>query len=235
MGKQVRRKNKKFNMNETYFDVMDVSPLTETQENVFNEFNKGQHLFLHGVAGTGKTFLSCYLASKELLNTPSDYRNITVVRSCVPTRDIGFLPGTEKEKTEIYEMPYKIIFNELFQRGDAYELLRKKNIVEFISTSFIRGTTLEDRIVIVDECQNMNFHELDSVITRMGDNCKVIFCGDFRQSDLSHTKEKEGINTFIDIVKDIPDFSFIEFNEDDIVRGDLVKSYILEKLRHGIV
>ena len=229
-----RRKNNKFAMNEAHFTLQKILPITKSQEKVFTEFNEGKHLFLHGLAGTGKSYIACYLAMSELMNPPPQYKNITVVRSVVPTRDIGFLPGTEEQKTEVYEAPYKSIFNSLFQRGDAYELLRRKSIVNFMTTSYIRGITLEDTLIIIDECQNMNFHELDSVITRIGENCRIIFCGDFRQSDFKKSEEKHGLQQFTNIVRKLPEFCFIDFNVDDIVRSDLVKSYIIQKAEQGL-
>lgn len=215
-------------------DLKKVLPITPSQEEVFDSFNDGQHLFLHGVAGTGKTFISLYLALKELLTSRSMYREIQIIRSVVPTRDMGFLPGTEKQKIESYETPYKFIVNELLEYGTAYETLRKTNLINFSSTSFIRGRTFYDSIIIVDECQNMNFHELDSVITRIGENCLIIFCGDFRQSDFKWNDEKNGIINFMKIISNMHQFSFIEFGKEDIVRSPLVKSYIVNKLELGI-
>lgn len=233
MGRQ--RSKKKFALNEPYFNIQNVEPITETQNEVYQEWEYGNNLFLHGIAGTGKTFISCYLAMQEILESQSHYKNLTIVRSVVPTRDIGFLPGTEEQKTEVYEAPYKSIFNSVFQRGDAYEILKKKNAVNFMTTSYIRGITLEDTIVIVDEAQNLNFHELDSIITRLGENCRIIFCGDYRQSDFRHSGERNGIRDFTDIIKEIPSFSFIEFVENDIVRSKLVKDYIIAKSKKGII
>ena len=147
------------------------------------------------------------------------------------TRDIGFLPGNEKEKASVYEEPYKDICIELFQRGDAYEILKTKGIFYFMTTSFIRGVTLRDAVVIVDECQNMSFHELDSIITRIGENCKVVFCGDFRQADL----EKNGLKDFIRVLKAMrKEFTLIEFEIKDIVRSDFVKKYITARTDLGI-
>lgn len=215
-------------------DLKKIFPMTPAQDKVFSSFEQGNHLFLHGVAGTGKTFVSLYLALNELLSKRSMYREIQIIRSVVPTRDMGFLPGTEKQKTESYEAPYKTIVNELFQCGTAYESLRKPNLINFSSTSFIRGQTFYDSIIIVDECQNMNFHELDSVITRIGDNCLIIFCGDFRQSDFRWEDEKNGIKEFMKIIRKMSQFSFIEFGQEDIVRSALVKDYIINKLELGI-
>lgn len=209
-----------------------ITPITPAQEEVFDAFYE-DHLFLHGVAGTGKTYISLYLALDELMNKSSSYRDIQIIRSVVPTRDMGFLPGSEKQKLQPYETPYRTIVNELFECGSAYESLRKISLINFNSTSYIRGMTFYDSIIIVDECQNMNFHELDSVITRIGDNCKIIFCGDFRQSDFKWKDEKNGILDFMRIIKSMDRFSFIEFMQQDIVRSPLVKSYIINKLELG--
>jgi phosphate starvation-inducible protein PhoH and related proteins len=227
-------KNRKSLLNEPYFHLQEISAITFTQDKVWTAYESGKNLFLHGLAGTGKTFISCYLGMSEVLETQSVYKNLTIVRSVVPTRDIGFLPGTEEQKTEVYEAPYKSIFTNIFQRGDAYEILRKKNAVNFLTTSYIRGITLEDTIIIVDECQNLNFHELDTIITRIGDNCKIIFCGDFRQSDFNKSTERKGVQDFIEIIKDMPEFSFIEFHQSDIVRSELVKNYIILKDKKGL-
>jgi phosphate starvation-inducible PhoH-like protein len=188
-------------------------------------------LLLHGIAGTGKTFISLYLALQDVTNNANDYNKVVIVRSVVPTRDMGFLPGNHKDKAKVYEAPYYIVANELFGRGDAYEILKQKNLVEFISTSFIRGTTLNDCVVVVDEIGNMTMHELDSVITRCGKNCKVIFSGDFRQSDLTREQERNGLKDFMRILDRMKSFEYVEFDENDIVRSGLVKEYIIAKDR----
>jgi phosphate starvation-inducible PhoH-like protein/PhoH-like ATPase len=181
------------------------------------------------MAGTGKTFISLYLALEEILSINSKYKKIVIVRSVVPTRDIGFLPGKESEKIEVYESPYRSICTELFDRGDAYGVLKHNHQIEFICTSFVRGITLNDSIIIVDEMNNMNFHELDSIMTRIGDNCKVVFAGDFRQSDLTNKSDKAGLKTFMNIIDRVSNFAHIEFDENDIVRSRLVKEYIIAR------
>lgn len=206
-------------------DLIEVEPLTKNQVLAF-ESNK--NLMLHGVAGTGKTFISCYLAFDDMIK--GDFEKVVLIRSAVPTRDIGFLPGNEKEKSSVYEEPYKDICNELFSRGDAYQILKTKNLVHFMTTSFIRGVTLRDAVIIIDECQNMSFHELDSIITRVGVNCRIMFCGDFRQADLA----KNGLKDFIRILKVIDEFTFIDFEAKDIVRSDFVKKYIIAKTDLGL-
>ncbi len=212
---------------QTHFKLKQIKPLTKTQEDVFHDFFQGQNLILHGVAGTGKTFVSLYLALNEILKPSSDYEKIIILRSVVPSRDIGFLPGSLKEKTEIYEEPYKIICNELFQRGDGYSNLRQKNVIEFCVTSFLRGLTFNNCIIIVDEMQNMSYQELTTIITRVGDNCKIFFCGDYEQTDLHREKEKEGLLHFLNIIKEMKEFTFIQFNYFDIVRSSLVKNFII--------
>lgn len=216
------------------FNLKRVHPLTENQKKTFEAFNDGKHLMLHGMAGTGKTFLSMYLAINDLMSGTSDQDKIYVVRSVVPTRDMGFLPGSQKEKMKVYEAPYYAICNELFERGDAYDILKQKNAVEFMSTSFVRGTTLNNCYVIVDEINNMTFHELDSVITRIGKNCRVIFCGDFRQSDLTREQERNGLKEFMKVIDRLSDFEYIDFLEADIVRSKLVKEYIIARQKLGL-
>jgi phosphate starvation-inducible PhoH-like protein/PhoH-like ATPase len=190
---------------------------------------------LHGIAGTGKSFISLYLALNQVLTEESNYKKVIIVRSVVPTRDMGFLPGNTKEKTKVYEAPYYAICSELFGRGDSYEYLKQKNIIEFISTSFIRGVTLNDCIIIVDEIANMTLHELDSVITRVGKNCRIVFSGDFRQSDFTFERDKNGLKDFIKIIQKMKSFTFIDFDENDIVRSAMVKDYIIQKDRLKIV
>lgn len=215
--------------------LQDIEPMTDTQAQVFDSYLSGKNLMCHGVAGTGKTFISSYLAIRDILEKYDDKESLQIVRSVVPTRDMGFLPGSQKEKSRVYEAPYYSIFGELFGRGDAYEVLKSRNQVHFTTTSFVRGLTFNDSIVIVDECQNMTYHELDSVITRLGDNCRVIFCGDFRQSDFKWDDERQGILNFMKIIKSMKSFDFIEFQKEDIVRSELVKEYIISKLNLGVL
>ena len=205
--------------------LAEIEPLTKNQ---LEAFESDKNLILHGIAGTGKTFISCYLAFDDMVK--GVYNNLVIIRSAVPTRDIGFLPGSEKEKASVYEEPYKEIALELFQRGDAYEILKTKGLVHFMTTSFVRGITLKDAVIMVDECQNMTFHELDSIITRVGNNCRVIFCGDFRQSDL----KTNGLESFMEILKNMGAFDFIDFEIKDIVRSEFVKDYIIAKTELGL-
>lgn len=217
-------------------ELKQIEPLTENQKIAFQAYDSGKNLVLHGIAGTGKSFISLYLALDELMNYEEEpnYDKVVIIRSVVPTRDMGFLPGKPKEKAEIYEAPYFAICSELFGRGDAYTVLKQRNDIEFITTSFIRGVTLNNCIIIVDEIANMSLHELDSIITRVGKNCRIIFSGDFRQSDFTKTSDKGGLLKFIEITKKMKSFEFIDFNENDIVRSAMVKDYIIQKDRLGI-
>jgi phosphate starvation-inducible protein PhoH len=217
------------------FRLKNVEPLTENQRLTFEQYDQGKNLLLHGIAGTGKSFLSIYLSLRSILGEQCRYKKLVIVRSVVPTRDMGFLPGNNKEKAKVYEAPYQAIFSELFERGDAYEYLKTKNLVDFISTSFIRGITLNDCIIVVDEIANMTLHELDSVITRVGKNCKIIFCGDFRQSDFTKEHEKNGLTDFMRILNKMKSFEYVDFTEHDIVRSSMVKEYIIAKDRLKIV
>lgn len=230
-----RQQNNKEANNKNNLELKQIQPLTRNQQLAFDSYNSGKNLLLHGIAGTGKSFISLYLALDQIMRGDSQYKRIVIVRSVVPTRDMGFLPGNNREKAKVYEAPYYAICTELFGRGDSYELLKSKNLVEFISTSFIRGITLNDSIIIVDEIANMTGHELDSVITRVGRNCRIIFCGDFRQSDFTKEQEKNGLMDFMRIIERMRAFQFVDFQKEDIVRSGLVKSYIIEKDRLGIV
>ena len=216
------------------FNLKHVNPLTENQRIAFDAFDDGKHLMLHGMAGTGKTFIALYKAIDALMSNKGVQNKIYIVRSVVPTRDMGFLPGNQKEKMKVYEAPYYAICTEMFDRSDAYEILKQKNAIEFISTSFIRGITMNNCYVIVDEMNNLNFHELDSVITRIGKNCKVMFCGDFRQSDLTKDQERNGLKDFMRILGRLNDFVHVDFLEQDIVRSKLVKEYIIARQKLGL-
>jgi predicted ribonuclease YlaK len=234
-AKQMQRK-KPFNV-----DMMvDIEPLTENQTKVFDAYKEDKNLFVYGAAGTGKTFITMYLALKEVLNPLTPYNRVVVVRSLVATREIGFLPGDHEDKSSLYQIPYKNMVKYMFElpTDSDFEMLwgnlKTQESVKFWSTSFIRGTTLDDCIIIVDECQNLNFHELDSIITRVGENCKIHFCGDASQSDLIKTNERNGILDFMKIIQAMPEFESVEFGVEDIVRSGLVKSYILNKINLGL-
>jgi phosphate starvation-inducible protein PhoH len=217
----------------THVDLKEIYPLTQNQENFFNFYRKGNKAILcHGVAGTGKTYIAMYNAFKEILDNQSVYKKVVVVRSAVPSRDIGFLPGNEKEKVEVYSQPYQEICSDLFPRfGErAYNKLKEQNLIHFMVTSYVRGLTLDNCIVIVDEAQNMNDMELNSIMTRVGHNTKIIFCGDFRQTDLQKRSDMSGLKKFMSIAHHMPSFRHVEFEVEDIVRGPLVKEYIMARL-----
>ena len=169
-----------------------------------------------------------YLGLDHITNK-SKYNKLCIVRSVVPTREVGHLPGDLDKKIEVYEMPYKSIVNELLMRGDAYEILKKKRLIEFLSTSFVRGITFDNAIILVDEIQNLSFHELDSIMTRVGNNCRIIFSGDFKQSDLKNVRERQGLHNFMEILSGMKNFEKIDFSQNDIVRSELVKNYIIQK------
>lgn len=226
------RKTKKTPISDNHLVLDDIKPITDNQAIFFENYNKDTSQVLIGYPGTGKTFMALYKAFEEVSDPSSPYQRIVVVRSAVPTRDVGFLPGTLAEKGEVYELPYKAICGELFGRADAYEVLKKHRAIEFITTSFIRGLTLDRAIIIVDEFQNMTAHEADSVITRVGTWSKILLCGDILQRDLSKHSEKN-IESLLKVLEHMNnDFDFTYFGEDDIVRSGLVGSYI--KTKHKI-
>jgi len=219
--------------------MVPVKPLTTNQEVVFEQYALGQNLLLHGAAGTGKTFITLYLALQEVLDENTPYDKIYIVRSLVPTREIGFLPGDHEDKSALYQIPYKNMVKYMFSMPDdnsfemLYDNLRAQETISFWSTSFIRGVTLDNCIVIVDEFSNLNFHELDSMITRIGEDSKIMFCGDITQTDLTRESERTGIADFIKILQHMREFTCVEFNIDDIVRSGLVKSYLVSKYNLG--
>ena len=234
-AKQLRRK-KPYNS-----DMMvPIEPITPNQTTAFAHYNEGKNLFLYGAAGTGKTFITLYMALKQVLDPLTPYQKVVLVRSLVSTREIGFLPGDHEDKSALYQIPYKNMVKYMFELATDNEFemlwgnLKAQESVTFWSTSFIRGTTLDNSIVIVDESQNLNFHELDSIITRVGEDTKIMFCGDVAQTDLVRTNEKNGILDFQRIITRMPEFDLIEFGLDDIVRSGLVKSYITSKIELGM-
>jgi len=216
--------------------LIDIDPLTDNQKKLFEAYSKGQNIIAYGCAGTGKTFITLYNALCDVLDERTPYEKIYLVRSLVATREIGFLPGSHDDKADIYQIPYKNMVKYMFQMPDdasfemLYGNLKSQETIKFWSTSFLRGTTLDKAIIIVDEFQNLNFHELDSIITRVGEDSRICFCGDATQSDLVKTNERNGIIDFMKILREMPSFDMIEFGVDDIVRSGIVKEYILAKM-----
>ncbi len=216
--------------------LLNIEPLTENQRNLFTLYDEGRHLVAHGVAGSGKTFLCLFKALQDVLNEHTPYEKIYIVRSLVPTREIGFLPGSHEDKSSLYQIPYKNMVKYMFQMpSDAdfemlYGNLKSQETISFWSTSFIRGTTLDNCIIIVDELENLNFHELDSIITRVGENTKILFCGDASQSDLVRLNEKNGVIDFMKIIRAMPSFGIVEFGVDDVIRSGLIKEYLIAKM-----
>ena len=215
-------------------NLSHVEPLTLRQGEAFKEWNAGNNLILNGSAGTGKTFLSIYLAFKEVLDPKSYYDKVVIIRSVVPTRQMGYLPGTLQEKTEVYTKPYVRICEEIFDDPMAWQRLQSHRAIEFESTSFLRGTTFENAIVIMDEMQNMDGRELNTIITRVGYDCRLIACGDYYQTDLLERQGKGDILTFLNVLRRLENFSVVEFGHDDIVRSDLVRDYIIMKETMGV-
>ena len=219
--------------------LVEIEPLTPAQDKVFEYWENDKNLFMSGAAGTGKTFVALYLALREVLKEDSPYDKVYVVRSLVATREIGFLPGTHEDKASLYQIPYKNMVKYMFEMPDdpsfemLYENLKTQETVSFWSTSFLRGTTLDRAIVIVDECQNLNFHELDSIITRVGEDSKIIFCGDHHQSDLVKAGERNGVLDFMSILRLMDEFGMVEFGVEDIVRSGLIRSYLISKIGLG--
>ena len=214
-----------------------IEPITDNQKLLFDAWDEGKNIFAYGCAGTGKTFITLYNALKDVLDQETPYEKVFVVRSLVSTREIGFLPGDHEDKSSLYQIPYKHMVKYMFEMAtDAdfemlYANLKAQETVKFWSTSFIRGTTLDKAIILIDESQNLNFHELDSIITRVGEDSRIVFCGDATQTDLIKQNEKNGIHDFMKIIQQLPElFATIEFNINDIVRSGLVREYLIRKM-----
>ena len=230
------KKNKEINSS----NLLKIKPITESQKTVFETWKKGQNQFLFGCAGTGKTFVSLYLAMQDVLNLQTKYEKVVLVRSLIPTREIGFLPGDEEDKAALYQVPYQNMVQFMFEQPNEqafkmlYDRLKSQGSLYFLSTSFLRGLTFDNTIIIVDECQNLNFHELDTITTRVGQDSKITFCGDFFQTDLLKTGDKNGLHDFLRILEEMKDFNCTEFNIGDIVRSGFVRDYLIQKTKLGI-
>ena len=230
------KKNKEINTN----DLVTIKPITDNQKLVFSTWKKGLNQFLFGAAGTGKTFVSLYLALQEVMDLKKSVDKVILVRSLIPTREIGFLPGDEEDKAALYQVPYRNMVQFMFEMPNEqsfknlYDKLKSQGSLYFLSTSFLRGLTFDNSIIIVDECQNLNFHELDTIITRVGQDSKIMFCGDFNQTDLVKNNEKNGLHDFMRILEEMKEFNCTEFTIGDIVRSGFVRSYLINKTKMGI-
>ena len=230
------KKNKEVNMN----DLVTIKPITDNQKVVFSTWKKGLNQFLFGAAGTGKTFISLYLALQEIMDLKKPADKVILVRSLIPTREIGFLPGDEEDKAALYQVPYRNMVQFMFEMPNEHafnglsDKLKAQGSLYFLSTSFLRGLTFDNSIIIVDECQNLNFHELDTIITRVGQDSKIVFCGDFGQTDLVRNNEKNGLHDFMRILEEMKEFNCTEFTIGDIVRSGFVRSYLINKTKMGI-
>ena len=230
------KKNKEINAS----SLVAIKHITDNQKIVFDTWKKGKCQFLFGAAGTGKTFISLYLALKDVMDLKKPFNKVVLVRSLIPTREIGFLPGDEEDKAALYQVPYMNMVQFMFQMPNEqqfntlYDRLKGQGSLFFLSTSFLRGLTFDNSIIIVDECQNLNFHELDTIITRVGQDSKIVFCGDFDQTDLVKQNERNGLHDFLRILEEMEEFNCLEFTIGDIVRSGFVRSYIINKMKLGL-
>ena len=230
------KKNKEIN----HTNLVTIKSITDNQKLVFDSWKKGKNQFLFGAAGTGKTFISLFLALRDVMDLKKPYDKVVLVRSLIPTREIGFLPGDEEDKAALYQVPYQNMVQFMFemqneqQFNNLYDKLKGQGTLYFLSTSFLRGLTFDNTIIIVDECQNLNFHELDTIITRVGQDSKIVFCGDFDQTDLVKQNERNGLHDFLRILEEMEEFNCTEFTIGDIVRSGFVRSYLINKIKLGI-
>ena len=230
------KKNKEIN----HSNLVTIKSITDNQKLVFDSLKKGKNQFLFGAACTGKTFISLYLALQSVMDLKKPYDKVVLVRSLIPTREIGFLPGDEEDKAALYQVPYRNMVQFIFEMqneqefNNLYDKLKGQGTLYFLSTSFLRGLTFDNAVIIVDECQNMNFHELDTIITRVGQDSRIIFCGDFDQTDLVKQNERNGLHDFLRILEEMEEFHCLEFTIGDIVRSGFVRSYLINKIKLGI-
>ena len=221
--------------------LIKIKPVTDNQKVAFDAFKKGQNIFQYGAAGTGKTFVALYLALKEVLDLKSPYHRVCLVRSLLTTKDESFIPNKENDTTLLYQTVYQNMVQFMFEQpneaafSSLYDRLKTQQSLYFLSTSFLRGLTFDNSIIVVDECQNLNFHELDTIITRVGQNSRIIFCGDVDQSDLVMTQEKNGILDFTRVLEQMDEFTLVEYNLGDIVRSGFVRNYLINKIKLGLV
>ena len=221
-------------------NLISIKPITDNQKIVFETWKEKKNQFLFGCAGTGKTFVSLYLAMQDVLSLQTKYDKVILVRSLIPTREIGFLPGDEEDKAALYQVPYQNMVKFMFEQPNEqafnmlYDRLKNQGSLYFLSTSFLRGLTFDNSIIIVDECQNLNFHELDTITTRVGQDSKIMFCGDFGQSDLTRMNEKNGLMNFLQILQEMKEFNCTEFGIADIVRSGFVRNYLIQKTKLGM-
>ena len=220
--------------------LLTIEPLTDNQKKVFGAWDDGKNIFTSGVAGSGKTFILLYLALKEALNKSSVIDKVVLVRSLLPSRDVGFLPGTIEEKSDLYQDPYRILVRYMFKLASdqdfvhLYDKLIEQGSLQFVSTSFLRGQTFDKAVIICDEFQNMLFHELDTLITRVGQDSRIMFAGDVEQTDLrKHSGDREGVGKFQAISHTMEEFEWIDFDFGDIIRSGLVRSYLIAKTNLG--
>ena len=231
----MEKKNKELN----HSNLLSIKPIGDNQKTVFDTWKKGKNQFLFGAAGTGKSFISLYLALQDVFNLKTKCDKIVLVRSLMPTREIGFFPGSEVDKSALYQIPYENMIQFMFEMpneqsfNNLYNTLKEQGTLFFISTSFLRGLTFDNSIIIVDECQNLNFHELDTIITRVGQDSRIIFCGDFNQTDLIDQEERSGLYDFLRIMESMDEFNCIEFTLGDIVRSGFIRNYLIQKIKLG--
>ena len=220
-------------------NLVKVEPVGPAQGTTFEKYAEGKNLFLTGSAGTGKTFILLYLALKEVLDKGTPYDKVVIVRSLLPSRDVGFLPGTLEEKSMLYQNSYRFLVRYLFEMPNEqefdllYDKLLAQGSIEFASTSFLRGLTFDRSIIIVDEAQNLTFQELDTITTRVGQETKIMFAGDEGQTDIKNG-DRNGYHNFSAIVDDMDEVETIEFGIGDIIRSGFARSYIIAKRNHGL-
>ena len=220
-------------------NLLPIEAIGPAQTEAFAKYKENKNLFLTGSAGTGKTFVLLYLAFADVFDDESPYDKVILIRSLLPSRDAGFHSGSLEEKANYYQAPYRQLVKFLFEMQSKdefaalWDLLIEQESVEFQTTSFLRGQTFDNAIIICDEAQNLNFAELDTVMCRVGQNTKIMFSGDEAQTAFINNDDKEGMYNFQGILGEMEECEVIKFGIGDILRSGLCRSYLIAKEQFG--
>ncbi len=207
-----------------------VQPKSVNQRRYINAIEKSDMVFGIGPAGTGKTYLAVAMAIAALMN--KQVNRIVLARPAVEAGErLGFLPGTLQEKVDPYLRPLYDALYDLLEQEKVDRFL-EKNIIEIAPIAFMRGRTLNDSFVIMDEAQNTTTEQMKMFVTRLGYNSKAVITGDITQIDLPNAK-RSGLIEASEILKNVEGISFNYFDESDVVRHHLVQRIIQAYDQHG--
>lgn len=207
---------------------VNIKCKNENQKLVIESIKNNEITIVSGLPGTGKTFLACAEALK-LIKTKPKYKKILLVKSVIQLsgEELGFLPGDLKDKLD----PYMISFIDNFEKIIGESLtnkLRELGLIQIQPLAFVRGRSIDNTIIIVDEAQNISIQNMRTLMTRIGDNSKMVILGDVKQKDIKNPKNSS-LEVVIDKFEGIDGFGCVSLrNPDDIVRNPIIK--IIEKV-----